>query len=90
MCKNQLQAINAVYYGFLFRGVVGVNTPYFPPNPNSNPLEQMHKKPGVFDYQLYFQTPVSFLLLNVIFSYSVVHVIVDIFHGSMELDVYLN
>ncbi|XP_071787394.1 bifunctional epoxide hydrolase 2-like isoform X1 [Asterias amurensis] len=47
----------AIGYPERTRGVVGVNTPYFPPNPNANPLEQMHKKPGVFDYQLYFQTP---------------------------------
>ena len=44
---------------FEHRAVIGVNTPYFPPNPKSNPLKKMHENPGVYDYQLYFQTPVS-------------------------------
>ncbi|XP_022103105.1 bifunctional epoxide hydrolase 2-like isoform X2 [Acanthaster planci] len=47
----------ALRYPERTRGVVGVNTAYFPPNPKSNPLQRMYQKPGVFDYQLYFQTP---------------------------------
>ncbi|XP_072039834.1 bifunctional epoxide hydrolase 2-like [Amphiura filiformis] len=47
----------AVWYPERTRAVAGVNTPYFPPNPDGNPLKKMYEKPGVFDYQLYFQTP---------------------------------
>lgn len=47
----------ALVYPHRFKGVCGVNTPFFPINPNKNPLESMYKRPGVFDYQLYFQEP---------------------------------
>ncbi|XP_038055447.1 bifunctional epoxide hydrolase 2-like [Patiria miniata] len=47
----------ALRYPERTRGVVGVNTAYFPPNPKNNPLQRMYQKPGMFDYQLYFQTP---------------------------------
>eukprot|EP01116_Phalansterium_solitarium_P013528 TRINITY_DN30912_c0_g1_i2.p1 TRINITY_DN30912_c0_g1~~TRINITY_DN30912_c0_g1_i2.p1 ORF type:complete len:337 (+),score=65.73 TRINITY_DN30912_c0_g1_i2:593-1603(+) len=39
------------------RAVTSLNTPFFPPNPKSNPLNGLMAKPGLFDYQLYFQTP---------------------------------
>ncbi|KAI8489369.1 Bifunctional epoxide hydrolase 2 [Branchiostoma belcheri] len=39
-------------------GVAGVNTPFFPANPQGgSPLERMKKNPRQFDYQLYFQQP---------------------------------
>ena len=47
----------ALHYPHRFTGVCGVNTPFFPPNPTQNPLKSMEANPGVFDYQLYFQTP---------------------------------
>ena len=47
----------ALHYPDRFTGVCGVNTPFFPTNPSQNPLKAMERNPGVFDYQLYFQTP---------------------------------
>jgi len=29
--------------------------PFYPANPNKNPIEEMTKNPGLFDYQMYFQ-----------------------------------
>ncbi|XP_061425185.1 bifunctional epoxide hydrolase 2 [Lethenteron reissneri] len=39
------------------RAVGGINTPFLPTNPSESPVEKMAKKPGVFDYMLYFQKP---------------------------------
>ncbi|XP_032817615.2 bifunctional epoxide hydrolase 2 [Petromyzon marinus] len=39
------------------RAVGSINTPFLPTNPSENPAEKMAKKPGVFDYMLYFQKP---------------------------------
>jgi len=47
----------ALKYPDRFNGVCGVNTPFFRINPKQNPMVNMKKHPGVFDYQLYFQTP---------------------------------
>ena len=47
----------ALKYPDRFDGVCGVNTPFFRINPKQNPMVSMKKNPGVFDYQLYFQTP---------------------------------
>ena len=47
----------ALKYPDRLTGVCGVNTPFFRVNPKQNPLVSMTKNPGVFDYQLYFQTP---------------------------------
>ena len=59
MLCTMLNVSAYTFYPCEHRAVVGVNTPYFPPNPKSNPLKKMHENPGVYDYQLYFQTPVS-------------------------------
>lgn len=40
------------------RAVASLNTPLFPVDPNTNPLEKLKAIP-IFDYQLYFQKPVS-------------------------------
>ena len=47
----------ALKYPDRFVGVCGVNTPFFGINLKQNPMVSMSKNPGVFDYQLYFQTP---------------------------------
>ncbi|XP_033112128.1 bifunctional epoxide hydrolase 2-like [Anneissia japonica] len=47
----------ALMYPERIRCVAGLNTPFFPPNPKSNPWHAMQKDPGRFDYQMYFQTP---------------------------------
>ncbi|XP_078603074.1 bifunctional epoxide hydrolase 2-like isoform X1 [Branchiostoma floridae x Branchiostoma japonicum] len=48
----------SLHYPERIRGVAGVNTPFFPANPQGgNPLEKMKKDPRQFDYQLYFQEP---------------------------------
>ena len=38
-------------------GVCGVNTPFYRTNPKQNPLANLYKNPGVFEYLVYFQTP---------------------------------
>lgn len=47
----------ALKYPDRLKAVCGVNTPFFPINPDRNPLVSMYKNPGMFDYQLYFQDP---------------------------------
>ncbi|XP_019628250.1 PREDICTED: bifunctional epoxide hydrolase 2-like [Branchiostoma belcheri] len=48
----------SLHYPDRIRGVAGVNTPFFPANPEGgSPLERMKKNPRQFDYQLYFQQP---------------------------------
>lgn len=39
------------------RGVCGVNNPFYPVNPKRDPLSSLERRPGVFDYMLYFQKP---------------------------------
>ncbi|XP_070554463.1 bifunctional epoxide hydrolase 2-like [Ptychodera flava] len=46
-----------LFYPDRTRAVAGINTPFFPVHPEVNPFEKMKKKPGVFDYQLYYQDP---------------------------------
>ncbi|XP_022103106.1 bifunctional epoxide hydrolase 2-like [Acanthaster planci] len=47
----------ALRYPSRVRAVVGVNTPYFPPDPRVNRWDRIREDPGVLDYQLYFQEP---------------------------------
>ncbi|XP_071949409.1 bifunctional epoxide hydrolase 2-like [Antedon mediterranea] len=47
----------ALMYPERIRAVAGLNTPFFPVNPKSNPWHTMQENPGRFDYQMYFQTP---------------------------------
>ena len=47
----------ALKYPDRLKAVCSVNTPFYPINPNRNPLAAMRANPGMFDYQLYFQEP---------------------------------
>ncbi len=40
------------------RAVASLNTPLFPVDPKTNPMEKLMAMP-IFDYQIYFQKPVS-------------------------------
>lgn len=44
----------AVHHSNRVLGVAALNTPFYPPNPERNPLTAMMEKPGNYDYQLYF------------------------------------
>ncbi|KAA0711573.1 Bifunctional epoxide hydrolase 2 [Triplophysa tibetana] len=46
----------AQYHPERVRAVASLNTPLFPVDPNTNPLEKLKAIP-IFDYQLYFQKP---------------------------------
>ncbi|XP_023386538.1 bifunctional epoxide hydrolase 2 [Pteropus vampyrus] len=48
----------ALFYPERVRAVASLNTPYIPANPNRSLMETIKANP-VFDYQLYFQEPVS-------------------------------
>lgn len=47
-----------VLVSFFHRAVASLNTPFIPANPTVSPMERIKANP-VFDYQLYFQEPVS-------------------------------
>ena len=42
----------------MYRAVASLNTPLVPVDPSSPPMERLKAMP-IFDYQIYFQTPVS-------------------------------
>ncbi|MBN3294482.1 HYES hydrolase, partial [Polypterus senegalus] len=46
----------AQFYPERVRAVASLNTPLFPVDPNSDPMERLRALP-IFDYQLYFQEP---------------------------------
>lgn len=46
----------AQYHPERVRAVASLNTPLFPVDPNTNPMERLQTIP-IFDYQLYFQNP---------------------------------
>ncbi|TRY83547.1 hypothetical protein DNTS_016257 [Danionella cerebrum] len=46
----------AQYHPERVRAVASLNTPLFPVDPNTNPLEKLKALP-IFDYQIYFQKP---------------------------------
>lgn len=48
----------AVHHSSRVLGVAALNTPFYPPNPERNPLTAMVEKPGNYDYQLYFMQEV--------------------------------
>uniref|UniRef100_A0A8C0J1K8 Epoxide hydrolase 2 n=1 Tax=Chelonoidis abingdonii TaxID=106734 RepID=A0A8C0J1K8_CHEAB len=48
----------SLFYPERVRAVAGLNTPFRPANPNVDVMEMIKSRP-VFDYQLYFQEPVS-------------------------------
>uniref|UniRef100_A0AAR2KKA9 Epoxide hydrolase 2, cytoplasmic n=1 Tax=Pygocentrus nattereri TaxID=42514 RepID=A0AAR2KKA9_PYGNA len=43
------------------RAVASLNTPLFPVDPNKDPMDKIKSIP-IFEYQLYFQEPVSYIL----------------------------
>ena len=53
-------------------------TPYRPPNPFVTPLKALQAKPGVFQYQLYFQKEVGFAV-------SLYCALVDNLYNQLEL-----
>lgn len=66
MGESRSSVVNWLFLGFSLsasccwcpRAVAGLNTPYKPANPNVDVMEMIKARP-VFDYQLYFQEPVS-------------------------------
>lgn len=63
-----MQIFNMIYFiiekaqfnrKFLFRAVAGVNTPFVPTDTKMGTLARITRRPGAYDYQLYFQKEVN-------------------------------